>query len=220
MFSFEIKASEDFDKEIDHSIVASLLYGSVFIHKTFNVEMNQMGVTAEKKYYWYLLLGSVRCQVNLFTTYFCFDKIFFKILVVQQFREDTHVPKVMSSNPNGWTFILSYFFFKNGPSPASFSFIFGLFQTNINTILQQINVKKCPSSMRHWDSNPRPSERESPPITTRPGLPALQYKVKIEQYRQENWCISYFLNKFGPSQASVLFTFGLCQTNSTIFTTR
>ena len=30
---------------------------------------------------------------------------------------------------------------KNGPSPASFSFIFGLFQTNINTILQQINVK-------------------------------------------------------------------------------
>ena len=31
---------------------------------------------------------------------------------------------------------------KNGPSPASFSFIFGLFQTNIDTILQQINVKK------------------------------------------------------------------------------
>ena len=30
--------------------------------------------------------------------------------------------------------------FKNGPSQASFSFIFGLFQTNI-TILQQINVK-------------------------------------------------------------------------------
>ena len=33
------------------------------------------------------------------------------------------------------------YFFKNGPSPASFSFIFGLFQTNINTILQQIYVK-------------------------------------------------------------------------------
>ena len=31
--------------------------------------------------------------------------------------------------------------FKNGPSPASFSFILGLFQTNINTILLQINVK-------------------------------------------------------------------------------
>ena len=34
-----------------------------------------------------------------------------------------------------------FFLLKNGPSPASFSFIFGLFQANINTILQQINVK-------------------------------------------------------------------------------
>ena len=31
--------------------------------------------------------------------------------------------------------------FKNGPSPVSFTFIFGLFQTNFNTILQPINVK-------------------------------------------------------------------------------
>ena len=59
---------------------------------------------------------------------------------------------------------------KKWANPASFSFIFGLFQTNINTILQQINVKKCPSSIRHRDSNPRPSECKSPPITTRPGL--------------------------------------------------
>ena len=28
----------------------------------------------------------------------------------------------------------------------------------------------CPSSTWHWDSNPQPSERESPPKTTRPGL--------------------------------------------------
>ena len=31
--------------------------------------------------------------------------------------------------------------------------------------------EKCPSSIRCRDSNPRPSERESLPITTRPGLP-------------------------------------------------
>ena len=31
-------------------------------------------------------------------------------------------------------------FFLNGPSPAAFSFIFGPYQANINTILQQINV--------------------------------------------------------------------------------
>ena len=37
-------------------------------------------------------------------------------------------------------------------------------------ILQQINVKKCPSSIRCWDSNPRPLKHESPPITSRPGL--------------------------------------------------
>ena len=63
------------------------------------------------------------------------------------------------------------YFFKNGPSPASFLFILGHFQTNINTILQKINVKKCPHSIQHWDLNTRPSERESPPTTTRPGLP-------------------------------------------------
>ena len=32
-------------------------------------------------------------------------------------------------------------------------------------------MKNDPSSMQHWDSNPRPSEHESPPLTTRPGLP-------------------------------------------------
>ena len=29
----------------------------------------------------------------------------------------------------------------------------------------------CQSSIRRWDSNPQPSLHESPPITTRPGLP-------------------------------------------------
>ena len=36
-----------------------------------------------------------------------------------------------------WHVIINFI---NGPFPASFSFIFGLFQTNI-AILQQINVK-------------------------------------------------------------------------------
>ena len=31
----------------------------------------------------------------------------------------------------------------------------------------------CPSSIWRQDSNPRPLERESTPITTRPGLPPL-----------------------------------------------
>ena len=68
--------------------------------------------------------------------------------------------------------VIALFFFKIGPTPASFLFIFGLFKQTIQ-FLQQINVKKCPSSIRRWDSNPRPLERESTPITTRPGLPPL-----------------------------------------------
>ena len=32
-------------------------------------------------------------------------------------------------------------------------------------------MNKCPSSIRCRDSNPRPFKHESPPITTRPGLP-------------------------------------------------
>ena len=54
--------------------------------------------------------------------------------------------------------------------PGLFLVMFGLFQTSLNTILQLINVKKCPSSMQHCVSNPQPSERETPPITTRPRL--------------------------------------------------
>ena len=60
------------------------------------------------------------------------------------------------------------FFFKNGPSPASFIVYFRPFQTNnfYNNICE-----KCPSSIRCLDWNPRPLGIESPPVTTRPGLP-------------------------------------------------
>ena len=59
--------------------------------------------------------------------------------------------------------------------PSSFR-LFSSFQTNIN-FLQQINVKKCPSSILCWDSNSQPLECESPPITTRPGLPSMSRVV-------------------------------------------
>ena len=49
-----------------------------------------------------------------------------------------------------------------------------LFQTNI-TIFTTNNREKCPSSIRCWDSNPQPSEPETPTITTRPGLLSLYY---------------------------------------------
>ena len=50
---------------------------------------------------------------------------------------------------------------KNGPTSASFSFMFGLFKQTIQ-FLEQINVK--------MDLNPRLSKHELSPITTRLGL--------------------------------------------------
>ena len=37
--------------------------------------------------------------------------------------------------------------------------------------LQQLNVKKCPSSKWCWDLNPHTTEQESSPLTPRPGQP-------------------------------------------------
>ena len=70
-------------------------------------------------------------------------------------------------------------FLKKWAIPSTFSFIFGLFQTN-NTIstTNQCEKMSSPSSIRCRDSNPRPLDRESPPITTRPGLPPLRYLFK------------------------------------------
>ena len=62
-------------------------------------------------------------------------------------------------------------FLKNGPSLASFSFIFGLLQTIQN--LHQINMLKYPSNIWIQDSNSWTSVYESPPLTTRPGPPPI-----------------------------------------------
>ena len=47
--------------------------------------------------------------------------------------------------------------------------LFQSFKTNIAIFTTDI-CEKCPSSIQCWDLNPRRSEHESPPITTRPGL--------------------------------------------------
>ena len=70
------------------------------------------------------------------------------------------------------------FLFLNGQTPVSFSFIFGLFKQTSLHLLQQICVKKCPSSIWCRDSNPRPSERESLPITTRPSHPWMAHFLR------------------------------------------
>ena len=52
------------------------------------------------------------------------------IIEINEYENDVHEPRIGSQ----------VFFLKNGPSLASFSFIFGLFKQTIQ-ILQQINVQ-------------------------------------------------------------------------------
>ena len=59
---------------------------------------------------------------------------------------------------------INFFLNKNGPSQASFSFIFVFANKQYNSY----HCEKSPSSIQCWDSNPRPWEHQSPPITTRP----------------------------------------------------
>ena len=67
--------------------------------------------------------------------------------------------------PSSHIFVCCNFF--KWANPCLFLFIFGLFKQTLQ-FLQQIYVKKCPSSIRCQDSNPQPSKRESLPITTTP----------------------------------------------------
>ena len=61
-------------------------------------------------------------------------------------------------------------FFQKWANPGLFFVYFWSFQTTSLQFLQQIYVKKCPSSIQCRDSNPWPSLRESLPITTRQGF--------------------------------------------------
>ena len=66
-------------------------------------------------------------------------------------------------------------FTQMGQSRHLLPFIFGLFKQTSLQFLQQIYVQKCPFSIWCLDSNSLCSEHESPPITTRPGLPPLGF---------------------------------------------
>ena len=96
--------------------------------------------------------------------------------------------------------------------------IFRLFNPTIQ-FLQQINVKKSPSSIWCWDSNPQPSEHEFPLVTTGPQIylfgrtQASQigghpyrytslYKVSIVWFPW-NWIFVWAWRKFWRSQTSI-----------------
>ena len=78
--------------------------------------------------------------------------------------------------------------FLKRPTPASFSFIFLFFKQSLQ-FSQQINVKKCPSRIRRWDSNSQLSDYKSPPLITRPGLLSYCLLLKFDwgQWLWSSW---------------------------------
>ena len=77
-----------------------------------------------------------------------------------------------SSEANTYNQFSKDIFLKKWANPCLFFCLFSVFSDKHFKFLQQIYVKKCPSRIWCRDSNPRPLECESPPITTRPGLPS------------------------------------------------
>ena len=67
--------------------------------------------------------------------------------------------------------------FLKEPSRRLF-YLFSSLQTNITIFTTNI-CKKCPSSIRCWDSNPQPSIHEFLPITTVPGVPSSFYLMLL-----------------------------------------
>ena len=67
------------------------------------------------------------------------------------------------------------FFLKKWTKPGLFFVYFRSFQTNIVTIY---TTNECPSSIWCQDSNSQPSDYESPPLSTRPGLPPFMSILK------------------------------------------
>ena len=69
-------------------------------------------------------------------------------------------------------------FFKKMGQPRPLFCLFSVFSNKHYNFY----VKKCPSSIWCWDSNPRPLESESLPITTRPGLPPCKLFITVTKH--------------------------------------
>ena len=88
-----------------------------------------------------------------------------RLLRRRPFKEKHSGPRFKTSD----SLFYKMLFKMSHPRPLCHLFSVFFNQTSIQ-FLQQINVKKCPSSKQCWDSDSQPSDHESPPITTKPGL--------------------------------------------------
>ena len=79
-------------------------------------------------------------------------------------------------------------FLKNGPTPASFSLIFGLFKQTIQFFATN-QCEKCPNIHPVYCSgiDPLTFWTESSLLTTRPGLPPLNIYLAINCFQESGW---------------------------------
>ena len=92
---------------------------------------------------------------------------------------------------NDYKCLLFTIFLTKWTNPGLF-FIYFHLSKHTFLFLQIINVKKCASRIWCRDSNSRPLEHESPPITTRPGQEYKLNQGKIPQIQKIN-CEGYCL---------------------------
>ena len=101
-------------------------------------------------------------------------------------------------------------------NPGLFFVYFWSFQAN-NTMFttnQCEKLSKCPSSIQCQDSNPQPYKYESSPITTRPGLPPLQFLASsIVICGQVLYCISRKIQKLSKRTLVIVRDSGLQATS-------
>ena len=145
-----------------------------------------------------------------------------KLLLIANFRKLVKVLLRHFKEWHGLFQLIKLIFYNNGPCPTSFR-LFSSFQTNIIAIFTTNKCEKFPSSKQCWDSNPQPLEHESPPITTRPGLPQTKIisVLKIGNADRVQWILwSYHLagpdsNQYAPNVISSKTRWIENQTNHT-----
>ena len=117
---------------------------------------------------------------SLASNSYCFQKFVYGIesRCLQLFYDSwLQLERILKSS----VFDYRYPFFKKWASPGLFFVYFRSFQSNIITIFttDQCEKMSCPSSIWRRDSNQQPSEREPPPITTRPWLLPCYFTPKL-----------------------------------------
>ena len=82
--------------------------------------------------------------------------------------------------------------------PRPLFHLFSVFSNKQYKFYYKLLWKICPSSIWHQDSNSQPSDCESPPLTTRPGLPPMSEMFSVLHGKAYPWTIELYLSATRP----------------------